>query len=102
MFNPRFDNVQARRRALLFLAATLGAIVGLFLTQRAARACDCAEPQWQLQLSTVSSSDPTTTHEGFWPSSARLSGYTGNVTITSNTASAAMVGTVYASERSGP
>lgn len=69
-----------RGRKLLWLAATLGAVLGSFVAARFAAACDCSPWSWRLQLVDVSGA---LDDAALWPVEASLEARPGTVIITS-------------------
>jgi hypothetical protein len=68
----------------LLLAAALGATAGHLVRAHRASACDCSPHSWQLVREDVTSSDPATTHQAFWPEGGRLSAYPGSAIISAD------------------
>ena len=58
----------------LMVLAMMGALAGFAASARSAKACGCASWGWNLQLQSVTSSDPSSTpHDQFWPVNAVIS-----------------------------
>lgn len=59
----------------LLALGVLGAWAGQLVVAQHAAACSCAEPQWGVELVSVTSSDASVDHRAFWPADAVLSSF---------------------------
>ena len=65
----------------LGLAGTLGAAAGHLAAAGPVAACSCATPEWRVLRRAVTSSEPASHHEAFWPAEGTLSSYDGHADI---------------------
>jgi len=93
-----FKTGKKHKVGALFLVALLGGAAGFAATARRVEACSCVGPEWSIQRTDVTSSDPNVSHEQNWPEVARLSAYIGLVTIQSDNWNAGSVHYLSASE----
>jgi hypothetical protein len=66
---------------LLVLLSAAGAVSGQLVNAARACACSCVEDNWDLVLSSATSSDPSVDHRAYWPASANLTSYSGHAHI---------------------
>ena len=78
-----FDKTRRRLQSGVgFIAlGTLGALAGQLVVTDHAAACSCAEPEWRVELESVTSSDASVDHRAFWPADAFLASYRGHAQI---------------------
>ena len=63
------------RTMVLGVASLLGAAAGATVGQARTRACECAQPSWELVLSADPPEGAELEEDGVWPDEARLETY---------------------------
>lgn len=76
----------------ILVLGVLGALAGQLVVAEHAAACSCAEPEWRVELESVTSSDASVDHRAFWPADAFLTSYKDQAQIWSKAHQAGVVG----------
>jgi hypothetical protein len=88
---------RVRSRIGILIAALAGAVTASHVFARRAHA-DCQSPEWQVELQSVTASNNSTTHQGYWPTGAILLSSPGYVRLFTTHSVLGQVGTVEANQ----